>query len=61
MRFDTVIIGGGLAGLMTGIKLASAGKRTAVVSKGESTLNFCSGSFGLLANTEGGQIGRAHV
>lgn len=56
MRFDTVIIGGGLAGLMTGIKLASAGKRTAVVSKGESTLNFCSGSFGLLANTEGGPV-----
>lgn len=53
MKFDTIIIGGGLAGLTAGIRLASAGRHTAVVSKGESALNFCSGSLGLLANTEG--------
>lgn len=48
MKFDTIITGGGLAGLTAGIALASKLQRVAVVSKGYSALHFNSGSFGLL-------------
>lgn len=48
MKFDTVIIGGGLSGLTAGISLAKAGKTVAVISAGRSTLHFNSGSFDLI-------------
>ncbi len=50
MKFDYIIIGGGLCGLTAGIQLASQGKKTAVVSSGQSALHFNSGSFGLLGD-----------
>lgn len=48
MKFDYIIIGGGLSGLAAGIRLAEKGKKTAIVSSGQSALHFCAGTFGLL-------------
>lgn len=48
MKFDSVIIGGGLAGLTAGISLAAKGHNTAIIATGHSALHFNPGSFGLL-------------
>lgn len=56
MRYDTIIIGGGLSGLTCGIALAKGGKRVAVIAAGQSTLHFNSGSISLLGYDAEGNV-----
>ena len=54
MKFDVIVIGGGLSAIMCGIALATNGKRVALMVKGQSKLNFNSGSIDLLGYDEQG-------
>lgn len=45
MKFDTIIIGGGLTGLVSGLWLQQQGKRVCIISFGQTLLHFFSGSF----------------
>ncbi|MDR3272740.1 MAG: glycerol-3-phosphate dehydrogenase subunit GlpB [Flavobacteriaceae bacterium] len=48
MKFDTAIIGGGLSGLVAGIRLVRQNQKCVIISSGQSALHFFSGSFDLL-------------
>lgn len=56
MKFDNIIIGGGLSGLIAGIESQKAGKKTAIISAGQSALHFWSGSFEFLGEENGKPI-----
>ena len=55
MKSDCIIIGGGLSGLTAAITLAEAGQKVTVVSAGQSSLHFGSGSLGLIGYNKEGQ------
>lgn len=56
MKYDTIIIGGGLSGLTCGINLQQKGKKVMVISGGQSSLHFNSGSFDLLGYQNGAVV-----
>lgn len=56
MKYDTIIIGGGMSGLVAGIRLRKAGQKVAIVSVGQSALHFNSGSMALLGHENGKDV-----
>lgn len=56
MKYDSIIIGGGISGLVCGISLLKAGQKVAIVSSGQSALHFNSGAFELFGRKDGKDI-----
>lgn len=54
IKYDTIIIGGGLSGLTCGIRLAEKGLKCAIISAGQNALSNGSGAFNLLNNLPDG-------
>ncbi len=54
MRLDTVVVGAGTAGLVAGVRLATAGARVAVVASGVGATRLAPGTIDVLARREDG-------
>ncbi|WP_087017616.1 glycerol-3-phosphate dehydrogenase subunit GlpB [Thaumasiovibrio subtropicus] len=54
MQFDTLIIGGGIAGLSCAIRCSEQGQKVAVISAGQSALHFSSGAIDVLGQLPDG-------
>ena len=54
MHFDTIVIGGGLSGLVCGLRLQRAGHKCLIISTGQNAMHFSSGAFGLLGRLPDG-------
>jgi glycerol-3-phosphate dehydrogenase subunit B len=55
MKYDVCILGGGPAGLISGIRCAEEGLRTVIISGGMNSLHFSSGSIDLLGYDKKGK------
>jgi glycerol-3-phosphate dehydrogenase subunit B len=53
LHFDAVVIGGGMAGLTAGIRLAEAGAKVAVLAKGYGSTHLSPGTIDVLGYTPG--------
>ena len=51
LRFDAVVIGGGMAGLTAGTRLAQAGAKVAVLAKGHGSTHLSPGTIDVLGYT----------
>jgi glycerol-3-phosphate dehydrogenase subunit B len=51
LRFDAVVIGGGMAGLTAGARLAQAGAKVAVLAKGHGSTHLSPGTIDVLGYT----------
>ncbi len=51
MKYDVIIVGGGMAGYSAALKCLEHGLKTAVISSGQSALHFSSGSVDVLSHS----------
>lgn len=56
MRYDVIVMGGGMSALACGIAIAMDGKNVALMVKGQSKLTYNSGSIDLLGFDQDGQM-----
>ena len=56
MNYDCLIVGAGLSGLVCGIRCASEGLRTVIISGGMNALHFSSGSIDLMGYDPSGKV-----
>lgn len=56
MKFDTLVIGGGVAGLSCALRCQKAGQKTAVLTTGQSAMHFSSGSIDVLGRLPNGEL-----